>query len=149
MKTVNTAGITICACGIREKCGKPMFLFLMRLLAKGNTLDREEQWQCRNGRSMETELEEYLDTEQGLSVALDVKSDFAKSEEAIEILRKRMVERNWGLQLYISYFDQDGNEIAYDRVGINTYSIERVKLDWDYKNAEMKERWEHAGDTAE
>ena len=97
----------------------------------------------------ETELEEYLDTEQGLSVALDVKSDFAKSEEAIEILRKRMVERNWGLQLYISYFDQDGNEIAYDRVGINTYSIERFKLDWDYKNAEMKERWEHAGDTAE
>ena len=54
-----------------------------------------------------------------------------------------MVERNWGLRLYISYVDQDGNEIAYDRVGINTHSVGRVKLRWDYKNAEMKERWEH------
>jgi len=97
----------------------------------------------------ETELEEYLNTAEGFSIALDVKSDFAKSEEAIEILRKRMVERNWGLRLYICYLDQDGNEIAYDRV-INTPSwIERVKPDWDYKNAEMKERWEHAGETAE
>ena len=77
----------------------------------------------------ETGLEEYLNTAESFSIALDVKGDFTKSEEAIEILRKRMVERNWGLQLYISYVDQDGNEIAYDRVGINTYSIERVKLD--------------------
>ena len=91
----------------------------------------------------ETGLEEYLNTAEGFSIALDVKSDFAKSEEAIEILRKRMVERNWGLRLYISYVDQAGNEIAYDRVGINTYSIGRIKLRWGYKNAEMKERWEH------
>nr|WP_308508973.1 hypothetical protein [uncultured Stomatobaculum sp.] len=97
----------------------------------------------------ETGLEEYLNTAEGFSIALDVKSDFAKSEETIEILRKRMVERNWGLRLYISYVDQAGNEIAYDRVGINTYSIGRIKLRWDYKNAEMKERWEHAGNTVE
>ena len=91
----------------------------------------------------ETGLEEYLNTAEGFSIALNVKGDFTKSEEAIEVLRKRMVERNWGLRLYIRYVDQDGNEIAYDRVGINTNSVGRVKLRWDYKNAEMKERWEH------
>ena len=91
----------------------------------------------------ETGLEEYLNTVESFSIALDIKGDFTKSEEAIEILRKRMVERNWGLRLYISYVDQDGNEIAYDRVGINNHSVGRVKLRWDYKNAEMKERWEH------
>ena len=91
----------------------------------------------------ETGLEEYLNIAEGFSIALNVKGDFTKSEEAIEVLRKRMVERNWGLRLYISYVDQDGNEIAYDRVGINTHSVGRVKLRWDYKNAEMKERWEH------
>ena len=93
----------------------------------------------------ETGLEEYLNTAEGFSIALGVKSDFAKSGEAIEVLRKRMVERNWGLRLYISYVDQDGNEIAYDRVGINTHSVGRVKLRWEYKNAEMKERWGHVG----
>ena len=76
----------------------------------------------------ETGLEEYLNTAEGFSIVLNVHGDFTKSEEAIEVLRKRMVERNWGLRLYISYVDQDGNEIAYDRVGINNHSVGRVKL---------------------
>ena len=97
----------------------------------------------------ETELEEYLDTEQGLSVALDVKSDFAKSEEAIELLRKRMVERNWGLDLYVSYFDQEGREIGHSINDINGFTVERIRPKWTYKNIEMKERWEHAGDNNE
>ena len=91
----------------------------------------------------ETGLEEYLNTAESFSIALDVKGDFTKSEEAIEVLRKRMLERNWGLDLYISYFDQAGNKIAFDWLDINTYSSERVKLDWAFENSEMKERWKH------
>jgi len=91
----------------------------------------------------ETGLEEYLNTAESFSIVLDVKGDFTKSEEAIEVLRKRMLERNWGLDLYISYFDQAGNKIASDWLGINAYSSERVKLDWVFENSEMKERWEH------
>ena len=91
----------------------------------------------------ETGLEEYLNTAESFSIVLDVKGDFTKSEEAIEVLRKRMLERNWGLDLYISYFDQAGNKIASDWLGINAYSSERVKLDWVVENSEMKERWKH------
>ena len=91
----------------------------------------------------ETGLEEYLNTAESFSIVLDVKGDFTKSEEAIEVLRKRMLERNWGLDLYISYFDQAGNKIASDWLGINAYSSERVKLDWVFENSEMKERWKH------
>ena len=91
----------------------------------------------------ETGLEEYLNTAESFSIVLDVKGDFTKSEEAIEVLRKRMLERNWGLDLYISYFDQAGNKIASDWLGINAYSSERVKLDWAFENSEMKERWKH------
>ena len=91
----------------------------------------------------DTEIEEYLDTDEGLSITLDVRSDFTKSKEAMEILRKRMAERNWGLDLYISYFDQAGNKIAFDWLDINIYSSERVKLDWAFENSEMKERWKH------
>lgn len=97
----------------------------------------------------ETGLEEYLNTAEGFSIALDVKGDFTKSEEAIEVLRKRMLERNWGLDLYISYFDQAGNKIAFDWLDINTYSSERVKLDWVFENSEMKERWKHVGNNNE
>ncbi|WP_311146693.1 hypothetical protein [Stomatobaculum longum] len=97
----------------------------------------------------ETGLEEYLNTVENLAVSVTVNSDFDKREEAIEKLRKQLVERNWGLSLYLRYCDQEGNEIAYDWLKINVYSVERVKLDWDYKNAEMKERWENAGNTAE
>ena len=91
----------------------------------------------------ETGLEEYLNTAESFSIVLDVKGDFTKSEEAIEVLRKRMLERNGGLDLYISYFDQAGNKIASDWLGINAYSSERVKLDWVFENSEMKERWKH------
>ena len=93
----------------------------------------------------ETGLEEYLNTAESFSIALDVKGDFTKSEEAIEVLRKRMLERNWGLDLYVSYFDQEGREIGHSINDINEFSAERIRPKWTYKNMEMKERWEHAG----
>ena len=92
----------------------------------------------------ETGLEEYLNTAESFSIALDVKGDFTKSEEAIEVLRKRMLERNWGLDLYVSYFDQEGREIGHSINDINEFSAERIRPKWTYENMEMKERWEHA-----
>ena len=97
----------------------------------------------------ETGLEEYLNTAEGFSIALNVKGDFTKSEEAIEVLRKRMVERNWGLELYVRYFDQEGKVIGHSTNDINRFSVERIRPIWEYKNMEMKERWEHAGDNNE
>ena len=93
----------------------------------------------------ETSLEEYLNTLDNADIAIDTTADFMHADEALEIIRDGLVKRNWGLRLYIRYVDQDGNEIAYDRVGINTHSVGRVKLRWEYKNAEMKERWGHVG----
>ena len=97
----------------------------------------------------ETGLEEYLNTAEGFSIALNVQGDFTKSEEAIEVLRKRMVERNWGLDLYVRYFDQEGKVIGHSTNDINRFSVERIRPIWEYENMEMKERWEHAGDNNE
>ena len=97
----------------------------------------------------ETGLEEYLNTAEGFSISLNVHGDFTKSEEAIEVLRKRMVERNWGLELYVRYFDQEGKVIGHSTNDINRFSVERIRPIWEYENMEMKERWEHARDNNE
>ena len=141
MKTVLITGMTICVCGIRKKCGKLMNPSLMRPLGRGGAILMPD-WQ---DYGPETGLEEYLNTAESFSIALDVKGDFTKSEEAIEVLRKRMLERNWGLDLYVSYFDQEGREIGHSINDINEFSAERIRPKWTYKNMEMKERWEHAG----
>ncbi len=60
-----------------------------------------------------------------------------------------MVERNWGLELYVRYFDQEGKVIGHSTNDINRFSVERIRPIWEYKNMEMKERWEHAGDNNE
>ena len=91
----------------------------------------------------ETGLEEYLNTAESFSIVLDVKGDFTKSEEAIEVLRKRMLERNWGLDLYVRYFDQEGKVIGHSTNDINRFSVERIRPIWEYENLEMKERWKH------
>ena len=91
----------------------------------------------------ETGLEEYLNTAEGFSISLNVHGDFTKSEEAIEVLRKRIVERNWGLDLYVRYFDQEGKVIGHSTNDINRFSVERIRPIWEYENLEMKERWKH------
>lgn len=107
-----------------------------------------EQWSWQN-YGPETSAEEYLDTVNGVAISLKTTADFSKSDTALEVIRKRLVEYNWGLELTLYYYDQGGNEIARDYVSINVYTPLQGKINWEYQNQEMKARWEHAGDGTE
>ena len=65
------------------------------------------------------------------------------ADEALEIIRDGLVKRNWGLGLSIRYYDQNNNAIANDYISMNIYTPEQGKIEWEYENQEMKERWEH------
>ena len=91
----------------------------------------------------ETSLEEYLNTLDNADIAIDTTADFMHADEALEIIRDGLVKRNWGLGLSIRYYDQNNNAIATAYISMNIYTPEQGKIDWEYENQEMKERWEH------